>query len=511
MGSSWIKVRGARQHNLKDIQVDIPRDQLVVVTGVSGSGKSSLAFDTIYAEGQRRYVESLSSYARQFLGQMDKPDVDSIEGLSPAISIDQKTTSHNPRSTVGTVTEIYDYLRLLYARVGQPHCPQCGRPVAQQTIEQMVDHIMTKPEGTRLEVRAPVVRGRKGTHDKILADMLRQGYTRARVDGSLVELETPPSLNKNQKHTISVVVDRIVIKPSVVSRLAESIDHALELSGSVVEVGPPEESAEVFARDLACAHCGISLEELTPRMFSFNAPYGACPACSGLGFKLEVDPELVISDPSLSLRQGAVAPFARATSRFYPDLLLTVAKTAGIALDAPYQTLPEEHKQIVLYGYPEPVPFTFDSHYGAHHQEFRYHGVIPILERRYKEAGSESAQSEVEDYMTSRACAVCHGQRLKPEVLAVTVGGALHCAVDESFDCESSRLFPGFGLGGTASFYRSPNLEGSPGTSQLFNGCGSVVSDVIPGRRITLWGGGAADPFSHPNWLVADGGALHPG
>lgn len=459
MGSSWIKVRGARQHNLKDIQVDIPRDQLVVVTGVSGSGKSSLAFDTIYAEGQRRYVESLSSYARQFLGQMDKPDVDSIEGLSPAISIDQKTTSHNPRSTVGTVTEIYDYLRLLYARVGQPHCPQCGRPVAQQTIEQMVDHIMSKPEGTRLEVRAPVVRGRKGTHDKTLADMMRQGYTRARVDGELVELETPPTLNKNQKHTISVVVDRIVIKPSVVSRLAESIEHALELSGSVVEVGPPEEPAEVFARDLACAHCGISLEELTPRMFSFNAPYGACPACTGLGFKLEIDPELVIPDPSLSLRQGAVVPFTRAASRFYPDLLATVAKTVGIAMDAPYESLPAEHQQVVLYGYPDPVPFTFDSHYGAHHQEFRYHGVIPILERRHKDAGSESAQSEVEEYMTSRACAVCHGQRLKPEVLAVTVGGLSIAQLTSLSIAKARDFFQALVLAERQAFIGAPILK----------------------------------------------------
>lgn len=459
MGSSWIKVRGARQHNLKNIEVNIPRDQLVVVTGVSGSGKSSLAFDTIYAEGQRRYVESLSSYARQFLGQMDKPDVDSIEGLSPAISIDQKTTSHNPRSTVGTVTEIYDYLRLLYARVGQPHCPQCGRPVAQQTIEQMVDHIMTKPEGTRLEVRAPVVRGRKGTHDKVMADMVRQGYTRARVDGALEELESPPTLNKNQKHTISVVVDRIVLKPSVVSRLAESIEHALELSGSVVEVGPPEEPAEVFARDLACAHCGVSLEELTPRMFSFNAPYGACPACTGLGFKLEIDPELVVPDPSLSLRQGAVAPFARATSRFYPDLLATVAKVAGIALDTPYQVLPSDHQQVVLYGYPDPVPFTFDSHYGAHRQEFRYQGVIPILERRYKDAGSESAQAEVEEYMTSRPCAVCHGQRLKPEVLAVTIGGLSIAQLTDLSIVKSRDFFQSLVLAERQAFIGAPILK----------------------------------------------------
>ena len=459
MGSSWIKVRGARQHNLKNIAVNIPRDQLVVVTGVSGSGKSSLAFDTIYAEGQRRYVESLSSYARQFLGQMDKPDVDSIDGLSPAISIDQKTTSHNPRSTVGTVTEIYDYLRLLYARVGQPHCPQCGRLVAQQTIEQMVDHIMDKPEGTRLEVRAPVIRGRKGTHDKVMADMVRQGYTRARVDGVLAELESPPTLNKNQKHTISVVIDRIVLKPSVGSRLAESIEHALELSGSVVEVGPPDEPAEVFARDLACAHCGISLEELTPRMFSFNAPYGACPSCTGLGFKLEIDPDLVVPDPSLSLRQGALAPFARATSRFYPDLLATVAKVVGIAMDVPYRALPAEHQQVALYGYPEPVPFTFDSHYGAHHQEFRYQGVIPILERRYKDAGSESAQAEVEEYMTSRPCAVCHGQRLKPEVLGVTIGGLSIAQVTDLSIVKGRDFFQSLKLAGRQAFIGSPILK----------------------------------------------------
>ncbi|MCL4351969.1 MAG: excinuclease ABC subunit UvrA, partial [Firmicutes bacterium] len=422
MASQWIRVRGARQHNLKNINVDIPRDRLVVITGVSGSGKSSLAFDTIYAEGQRRYVESLSSYARQFLGQMDKPDVDAIEGLSPAISIDQKTTSHNPRSTVGTVTEIYDYLRLLYARVGQPHCPVCGREVSQQTIDQMVDHIMALPEGTRLEVRAPLVRGRKGTHDKVLADIRRQGYTRARVDGATVELESPPALNKNQKHSIAVVVDRLVLKPTIGSRLAESLEHALDLSGDVVEVGPPDGPAEVFARDLACPHCGVSLEELSPRMFSFNAPYGACPACTGLGFKLEVDPDLVIPDPTLTLREGAVAPFTRGSSRFYPDLLQTVAKIANIPVDRPYHLLSDEAQQIVLYGYPDPVPFSFESHYGSHHQQFRYHGAIPILERRYREAGSESAKAEVEEYMTSKPCAICHGQRLKPEVLAVTVG-----------------------------------------------------------------------------------------
>ncbi len=459
MASQWIRVRGARQHNLKNINVDIPRDQLVVITGVSGSGKSSLAFDTIYAEGQRRYVESLSSYARQFLGQMDKPDVDAIEGLSPAISIDQKTTSHNPRSTVGTVTEIYDYLRLLYARVGQPHCPQCGREVAQQTIDQMVDHIMTLPEGTRLEVRAPIVRGRKGTHDKTLADIGRQGYTRARIDGQTVELDTLPSLNKNQKHSIAVVVDRIIIKPTVVSRLAESLEHALDLSGNVVEVGPPDGPGDVFARELACAHCGISLEELTPRMFSFNAPFGACPACTGLGFKLELDPDLVVPDPSLTLREGAVAPFLRSTSRFYPDLLETVARVAGIPMDRPYQTLSDEAKQIVLYGYPDPVPFTFESHYGPHHQQFRYNGVMPILERRHKEAGSESAKAEIEEYMTSKACAMCHGQRLKPEVLAVTVGDLSIAALTDLSIVKARTFFETLSLNQRQSMIGAPILK----------------------------------------------------
>ncbi len=459
MASQWIRVRGARQHNLKNINVDIPRDQLVVITGVSGSGKSSLAFDTIYAEGQRRYVESLSSYARQFLGQMDKPDVDAIEGLSPAISIDQKTTSHNPRSTVGTVTEIYDYLRLLYARVGQPHCPVCGREISQQTIDQMVDHIMALPEGTRLEVRAPLVRGRKGTHDKVLADVRRQGYTRARIDGATVELESLPALNKNQKHTIAVVVDRIVLKSTIGSRLTESLEHALDLSGDVVEVGPPDGLTEVFARDLACPHCGISLEELSPRMFSFNAPYGACPDCTGLGFKLEVDPELVVPDPTLTLREGAVAPFTRGSSRFYPDLLETVAKIAGIPVDRPYHMLSDEAKHIVLYGYPDPVPFSFESHYGSHHQQFRYHGAIPILERRYREVGSESAKAEVEEYMTSNPCAVCHGQRLKPAVLAVTVGDLSIASVTDLSIVKARQFFETLSLKPRQQVIGSPILK----------------------------------------------------
>lgn len=446
MAKPVIRVVGARQHNLKNISLEIPRDQLVVITGVSGSGKSSLAFDTIYAEGQRRYVESLSAYARQFLGQMHKPDVDAIEGLSPAISIDQKTTSHNPRSTVGTVTEIYDYLRLLYARVGRPHCPSCGREIHQQTVEQMVDRVLDKPAGTRLEIRAPLVRGRKGTHDKLLTDLRRRGFTRARVDGALVELEAPPKLEKNLKHTISVVVDRVVVRPEGRQRLSESIEQALAVSGGVVEVGEPDQAeAEVFSRELACPECGISLEELSPRMFSFNAPYGACPECTGLGYKLELDPALIVPDPTLSIRQGAVAPFYRAPSRFYSDLLETVMRQAGYSVDVPWRLLPEAAKAIVLYGYQEPVPFPEEGGFRHHHHRpmtVRYQGVIPILERRYREAGSDSARAEVEEYMTSRVCTACGGKRLKPEVLAVTVGGLSIADLTER-SIQSAREFLG--------------------------------------------------------------------
>lgn len=424
MASGIIRVVGARQHNLKNISVDIPRDRLVVITGVSGSGKSSLAFDTIYAEGQRRYVESLSSYARQFLGQMDKPDVDAIEGLSPAISIDQKSTSHNPRSTVGTVTEIYDYLRLLYARVGQPHCPECGREVSQQTIEQMVDQILKRPEGTRLEIRAPIVRGRKGSHEKVLEEIRRDGYTRARIDGELVELEHVEPLNKNKKHTISAVIDRVILREGVAGRLSESLELALQVSGGLAEVGSQDGPSDLYSRDLACAHCGVSLEELSPRMFSFNSPYGACPECTGIGFKQEIDPELVVPDTELSLEEGALAPFNRGTSRFYPDLAATVAKIAGFPTDRPFSELSPEAQKILLYGYPDPVPFAYESVYGQQHrQTIRYQGVIPILERRYREAVTENQKAEIEEYMTSRPCRQCHGQRLKPAMLAVTVGG----------------------------------------------------------------------------------------
>jgi excinuclease ABC subunit A len=420
-----IVVRGARQHNLKNIDVEIPRDRLVVITGVSGSGKSSLAFDTIYAEGQRRYVESLSSYARQFLGQMDKPDVDAIEGLSPAISIDQKTTSHNPRSTVGTVTEIYDYLRLLYARVGRPHCPQCGRPVSQQTVDQMVDRVLELPEGSRLEVRAPLVRGRKGTHDKVIADLVRQGFTRARVDGELYSVDEIPALTKNKKHTISAVVDRVVVRPDARSRLAESIEQGLELSGGTVELQAPDAGEPMlFGRDLACPECGISLEELTPRLFSFNAPYGACPACTGLGFRMELDVDLIVPDKDRSIIGGAVAPFFVSSSRFYPDLLTAVCRQFDIPVDQPWRTLTADQQAIVLGGAPEDTPYEFETAFGRHRRQFiRYQGVIPILERRYRETDSESQKAEIQEYMREVPCPSCEGRRLKPAVLAVLVGG----------------------------------------------------------------------------------------
>ncbi|WP_053957803.1 excinuclease ABC subunit UvrA [Sulfobacillus thermosulfidooxidans] len=422
MAKHVIAIHGARQHNLKNISVDIPRDKLVVITGVSGSGKSSLAFDTIYAEGQRRYVESLSSYARQFLGQMDKPDVDSIDGLSPAISIDQKTTSHNPRSTVGTVTEIYDYLRLLYARVGTPHCPQCGERISQQTIEQMVDRIVEKPEGTRLEIRAPIIRGRKGSHEKVFDQLRQQGFTRARVDQALIEIENPPVLNKNKKHDIAAIVDRIVVRPNIQHRLAESLEQALEISGGLAEVGEPDGPSELYSRELACPHCGISLEELTPRMFSFNAPYGSCPDCMGLGYKLEPDPELIVPNPTLSINEGAIAPFFRAPTRFYMDLLAKVFEDAGYSLDVPFKDLPQEAQQIVFYGYPKTLPFHYEGVFGNHVHMTRYQGVIPILAKRHKESSSESARQDVEEYMSSKPCATCQGKRLKPEVLAVTIG-----------------------------------------------------------------------------------------
>jgi len=421
-----IVIKGARVHNLKNIDVEIPRDKFVVITGLSGSGKSSLAFDTIYAEGQRRYVESLSAYARQFLGQMDKPDVDNIEGLSPAISIDQKTTSRNPRSTVGTVTEIYDYLRLLFARIGRVHCHRCGRPIESQTVTQMVDQLMTFPERTRLQILAPLVRGRKGEHQKIFEDIKKQGYVRVRVDGEIKELEEPITLEKNKKHNIEVVVDRVIVKPGVENRLADSLEAALALADGVVFVNVGSEEKDlVFSEKFACVDCGISVEEITPRTFSFNSPFGACPQCSGLGFKLEIDPGLVVPNPALSLEDGAIEPWSSSSSNYYPQLLESVAKNYGFSLGTPFKDLPKDVQDIVLYGTQgERIKFRYKDRSGnVRYYEVPYEGVIPNLERRYREAQSEWVKSDVEEYMSVSPCPGCKGSRLRPEALAVFVGG----------------------------------------------------------------------------------------
>ncbi|QNB46878.1 excinuclease ABC subunit UvrA [Thermanaerosceptrum fracticalcis] len=425
MAKDKIIVKGARSHNLKNIDVEIPRDKLVVITGLSGSGKSSLAFDTIYAEGQRRYVESLSAYARQFLGQMDKPDVDYIEGLSPAISIDQKTTSKNPRSTVGTVTEVYDYLRLLFARIGKVHCHRCGQPISQQTVEQIVDKLMSYPEVNRLQILAPLVRGRKGEHQKIFEDIKKNGFVRVRVNGEIKEVTEEIKLEKNKKHTIEVVVDRIIIRTEIEKRLADSLETAMALSDGLVTVDVIDKEELVFSQKFACVDCGISFEEVTPRMFSFNNPYGACSACSGLGIKMEIDPDLVIPDPSKTLAEGAIAPWNRATNLWYMNMIESLAQQYGFSMHVPFRDLTPEQKDLILYGSRgQRIRFRYHNAQG----ELRvydtiYEGVIPNLERRYKETQSDHSRQEIEEFMSSTPCPQCQGARLKPESLAVTING----------------------------------------------------------------------------------------
>lgn len=422
MAKDKIIVKGARVHNLKNIDVEIPRDRFVVITGLSGSGKSSLAFDTIYAEGQRRYVESLSAYARQFLGQMDKPDVDYIEGLSPAISIDQKTTSRNPRSTVGTVTEIYDYLRLLYARVGRPHCPQCGRPISQQTVEQIVDRLKELPERSKIQVLAPIVRGRKGEYLKVFEDIRKQGYVRVRVDGEIYEIADEIKLDKNKKHTIEVVVDRIVIKPDLGNRLADSLEQALKLAGGTALVDVIGGEEMVFSQNFACTECGISMEEITPRMFSFNNPYGACPDCGGLGTKLEIDPDLVIPDRGKSIAEGAIAAWPSVGS-WYFQALENVGKIYGFSVRDPIKKMTKEHLDVILYGTGDrKIKFRFEKEGRSHIFEAPFEGVINNLARRYRETNSEYMREEIEEYMNANPCPACRGARLKPESLAVRLG-----------------------------------------------------------------------------------------
>lgn len=448
MANDKIVVKGARAHNLKNIDVTIPRDKFVVLTGMSGSGKSSLAFDTIYAEGQRRYVESLSAYARQFLGQMEKPDVDSIEGLSPAISIDQKTTSRNPRSTVGTVTEIYDYLRLLFARIGKPHCPEHGIEITSQTVQQMVDRIMEYPERTKLQILAPVVSGRKGEHVKLLADIQKQGFVRIRVNGELRELSENIELEKNKKHNIEVVVDRIVVKPDVHARLADSLETALKLADGRVLVDVIDQEELLFSSNLACPECGFSIDELSPRMFSFNSPFGACPECDGLGAKMIVDPELLVPDGKLSIQDGAFLAWAGSTSNYYPQFLSSVCVHYGIPENVPVSELSAEQMKKLLYGTGgEKVRFVYENDFGHRKEAYvPFEGIVNNLERRYRDTPSDSMREYIEGYMSVKPCGSCKGQRLRKETLAVTIGSQNIAHVTDLSIGEAQRYFNGLSL-----------------------------------------------------------------
>jgi excinuclease ABC subunit A len=428
VGSERLVIHGAREHNLRNVTLDLPRNQLIVFTGLSGSGKSSLAFDTIYAEGQRRYVESLSSYARQFLGQMEKPDVDFIEGLSPAISIDQKSTSRNPRSTVGTITEVYDYLRVLFARIGHPHCFNCGRPIGRQTPDQIVDQVMQLPEGTRFQVLAPIVRGRKGEYEKLLQELARKGFPRARIDGEVRELSETIKLPKNYKHSIEVVVDRLVAKQGIRRRVADSIETALELAEGIASIAvmthEGHEELQSFSQNLACTYCGLSFDELAPRNFSFNSPYGACPTCDGLGTRLEVDAELVVPDVTLSINEGALAPWASNTLEYWYRVLEAVGEAHGFSLDTPWKKLSKRARDVVLFGSDEEIYVRYRNRYGRQRSYYTtYEGVLPNLERRYGETDSEASREKLEQFMREIPCRACKGARLRPETLAVTVGG----------------------------------------------------------------------------------------
>ena len=446
-------VRGAREHNLKNVSLEIPRNKLVVFTGLSGSGKTSLAFDTIYAEGQRRYVESLSSYARMFLGQMEKPDIDSIEGLSPAISIDQKTTARNPRSTVGTVTEIYDYLRLLYARVGIPHCPKCGREIKQQTIDQMIDQVMQNPEGQKLQLLAPLVRGRKGEHRVLLEGAQKRGFVRVRIDGEMYELDDTPQLDKKLKHTIEIVIDRLVIRNSedFRKRLADSMETAANEGGGLVQVDLFDKGELMFSQNYACPDCGISIEDLSPRMFSFNSPFGACPSCSGLGFVMHIGAEAIIPNPNLSFNQGALQAMAwniADKSSMAHTYLTALAKKYDFSLDTPVKDLPKKVMDVILFGTDEKVTIEYEGAHGSGRYETTFEGVITSLNRRYRETNSEGMKAQYEEYMVSDECEACHGKRLKPEILAVTVGGLNISEVCDMSVTKARAFFKQLKLGG---------------------------------------------------------------
>jgi excinuclease ABC subunit A len=448
-------VHGAREHNLKDVNLDLPRDSLIVFTGLSGSGKSSLAFDTIFAEGQRRYVESLSAYARQFLGQMDKPDVDFIEGLSPAVSIDQKSTSRNPRSTVGTITEVYDYLRLLYARAGRPHCPKCGRPISRQTPQQIVDRVLEMAEGTRFQVLAPVIRGRKGEYVDLFAELQAKGFSRVRVDGVVHPLTEPPTLKKQEKHTIEVVVDRLAVRDSSKRRLTDSVETALGLAGGLVIldfVDLPEDDPQrerTFSEHLACLYDDLSFEALEPRSFSFNSPYGACPECTGLGTRKEVDPELIVPDPERTLREGAISPWGTGqTADYFLRLLTALGDAIGFTIDTPWERLPARAQKAILYGHDSQVHVRYKNRYGRERAYYAsYEGVVPFLERRHAETDSDFSREKYEGYMREVPCPACGGARLKPEVLAVTLGG------------KSIAEVSGYSIGDAGDFLRELELS----------------------------------------------------
>lgn len=423
MGENYIRIKGAREHNLKNIDLEIPRDKLVVITGLSGSGKSSLAFDTIYAEGQRRYVESLSAYARQFLGMMEKPDVDFIEGLSPAVSIEQRTSAKNPRSTVGTVTEIYDYLRLLYARVGIPYCWKCGRRISQQTVEQLVDTVLSLPKGSKIQILAPLVKGRKGEYKEVFDQIKREGFIRARVDGKIMEVEGELKLEKYKKHSIEVVVDRLVVEKKIAKRLADSLETALKLGSGIVMIDVGSKEELLFSQHYACVHCGISYEELSPRMFSFNSPYGACHTCSGLGTKMEIDPDLIVPNPNLSIAQGAIAPWGAPLGNWYYHQLKSLAEHYKFTLYVPYVKLSEEARQVLLYGTgAKELKFRWENLEGKGEYLGSFEGVIPNLERRYRQTQSEGIREWIQKYMRFLPCPDCNGTRLKKESLSVKMG-----------------------------------------------------------------------------------------
>lgn len=461
MANDKIVIHGARAHNLKNIDVTIPRDKMVVVTGLSGSGKSSLAFDTLYAEGQRRYVESLSAYARQFLGQMDKPDVDSIDGLSPAISIDQKTTSKNPRSTVGTVTEINDYLRLLYARVGHPICPNDHIEITSQSVEQMVDKVLELPERTKIQILAPVVVKKKGQHKKVFEMIQREGYVRMRVDGEVYDVSEAPELEKNKKHDIAIIIDRIVVKEGIRSRLFDSFEAALRLADGYALVDVIDQEEMLFSEHYACPYCGFTVGELEPRLFSFNAPFGACPECDGLGVKLEVDPELVIPDPAKTLREGALIPWNPISSQYYPQMLEQACTSFGIDMDTPFEDLPKEHQEIILHGSNgEHFHFHYENDFGGVRDvEVPFEGILPNIDRRYRETNSDFTREQMRLYMTELTCQACHGLRLNPQALSVQVNGTNIGQVSEDSINQALDFFNGLNLSEQETMIARPILK----------------------------------------------------